>query len=84
MTLQDLADLVRDMRAAQRRYFRNREPADLQASRKLESRVDVVLDYLARREPDLFTATPLEKELHHEQAPQSDSGTAQGPGGPLR
>ncbi len=44
--------LVRDMRAAQKRYFKGRKQSDLEASRVLESAVDRALEDL--NHPVLF------------------------------
>lgn len=47
MTISELAELVRDLRSVQRRYFRERTSEALHASKELEARVDRVLKQLA-------------------------------------
>lgn len=44
MTVTELADLVRRMRDAQRRYFRTRSGEDLDKSKALEREVDLALE----------------------------------------
>lgn len=43
MTDEQILDLVQQMRAAQRRWFKNHDRADLTLSKKLESDVDKAL-----------------------------------------
>lgn len=63
MTTGELAELVRDMRAAQKRYFRDRTSEALHASKELESRVDRVLRDLADPPaPGLFDGPLLTPE----------------------
>jgi hypothetical protein len=40
MNLEDFVRLVADMRAAQKRYFRDRDSSDLKESKRLEKLVD--------------------------------------------
>ncbi len=40
MTITDLAQLVKNMRHAQRDYFKSRDPYNLQTAKKLEAEVD--------------------------------------------
>lgn len=59
MTAGKFADLVMEMRDAQRKYFRTRSKASLEASKSLEQRVDKILEERKRREqeranPSLF------------------------------
>lgn len=59
MTLRDLADLVADMRRAQKEYFRTRSLSALGTSKCLEQRVDKAIEGVIRQ-PGLF---PDEDEL---------------------
>jgi hypothetical protein len=55
MTLQQLARLAREMREAQRIYFRSRTPEALERSKSLERRLDVaVKEILDPPPPGLF------------------------------
>ena len=47
------AQLVKSMRAAQKRYFRTRTIGDLELAKELEHEVDVAVEGIFR-EPDLF------------------------------
>jgi hypothetical protein len=47
MTLQEFADLVGQMRQAQRDYFRTRKPETLNAAKSLERKVDQACKDLA-------------------------------------
>lgn len=53
MNYEEFRRLVRDMRAAQREYFRHRRNDDLQQSKDLERQVDAELKP-QRQEPGLF------------------------------
>lgn len=58
MTTGEFADLVHDMRAAQKEYFKTRSKETLEKSKILESRVDRLLEERKNREaakqPTLF------------------------------
>lgn len=58
MTTGEFADLVHDMRAAQKEYFKTRSKEALEKSKILESRVDSLLEERKNREaakqPNLF------------------------------
>ncbi len=56
MSIPELLDLVRQMRSAQREYFRGRTPTALHAAKALEARVDAGLEMIAGGSPqaDLF------------------------------
>lgn len=55
MTAKDLADLVRRMRQAQKRYFTLRDTGSLEESKKLEREVDAACaEALDSRQPSLF------------------------------
>lgn len=53
MTSIELANLVADMRRAQRKYFRTRSSGDLEESKRLEKKVDSEVDMILRQ-PMLF------------------------------
>lgn len=44
MTIEQLAQLVREMRTEQKNYFRYRTPDHLQNSKKLEAQVDAAVN----------------------------------------
>ena len=54
MTAQELARVVRDMRAAQGRYFRYRRPDDLERSKALEKQVDRAVEQILNPQMGLF------------------------------
>lgn len=55
MTLQELAKQIKAMRDAQRKYFRDRSPQNLNASKDLERRLDQdVADVLDEKGPSLY------------------------------
>jgi hypothetical protein len=59
MDLKALADLVRRMREAQRRYFAGRSTGDLEASKALERQVDAACrEVLDPPQPGLFDRPP--------------------------
>jgi hypothetical protein len=49
--LTSLLDLVRSMRAAQKKYFKTRTQSDLQRSMALERQVDTQLEKIPKPEP---------------------------------
>jgi len=53
MTLRELADLVAEMRHAQRDYFRTKSGAALDRARTLERRVDRAITEVLKQ-PELF------------------------------
>lgn len=53
MTVEQLAELVQEMRNAQREYFRTRSGSALDRSKKLEKQVDEALGAVLRQ-PGLF------------------------------
>ena len=55
---QELVDLVRRMRGAQRAYFAGRSPEALAAARQLEVELDRMLKRLDQAEPTLFDRSP--------------------------
>lgn len=59
------ADLVRAMRAAQKRYFKTRTQSDLQRSINLERQVDTQLEKIP---PKPKAAEQLPLESSHEEA----------------
>lgn len=50
----ELAELVRQMREAQRLYFRERSPQALSVAKELERRVDRAVDEVLNEQPKLF------------------------------
>ena len=54
MTLDELARLVRQMRDAQRAYFRERSPQALSVSKELERRIDRAVANILDTQPRLF------------------------------
>lgn len=54
MSIDDLAQLVRDMRQAQCTYFRDRSPQALSRSKELERRVDRAVSEVLDKQPKLF------------------------------
>lgn len=52
--LRTFAELVGDLRHAQKEYFRTRAAAALEESKRLEKRVDAALSAIAERQPKLF------------------------------
>lgn len=54
MNITELATLVRQMRDAQRTYFRERSPQALNASKELERRVDRAVADVLDKQPKLF------------------------------
>ncbi len=55
MKLDELALLVRQMRDAQRTYFRERSPQALSTSKELERRIDRVVADVLDKQPKLFS-----------------------------
>lgn len=58
MKLEQLADLVRQMRAAQRLYFATHKPDALSRAKELERRTDQALKALADKQRRLFPSPP--------------------------
>ena len=54
MKLDELAQLVLQMRNAQRTYFRERSPQALSVSKELERRIDRVVADVLDKQPKLF------------------------------
>lgn len=54
MNITELAELVRQMRDAQRTYFRERSPQALSVSKELERCVDRAVDDVLDKQPKLF------------------------------
>jgi hypothetical protein len=54
--LQDFVNLVEKMRNAQKRYFRNRQNADLEESKRLERMID---NYISEAKKPVETQTSL-------------------------
>ena len=54
MTATDLAELVRQMRTAQKTYFRERSPQCLSVSKELERRVDKAVSDVLEKQGRLF------------------------------
>ncbi len=54
--------LVAEMRQAQKRYFRERTPANLEKARQLEVRVDWQINHIRSGERDLFDAAEEAKQ----------------------
>lgn len=55
MTLQELAKLAKSMRDAQKKYFRDRSPQNLNVSKDWERRLDTaVAEVLDEKGPSLF------------------------------
>lgn len=52
MTVGEFANLVGEMRDAQKKYFRTRSKEALEASKRLEERVDVILLERRKREEE--------------------------------
>lgn len=66
----EFAEMVRTMRAAQKRYFRTRSQADLAESKRWEKKVD---DALAAPPPEFVTGDLFaELEPDHEYRPEPD------------
>lgn len=56
MTSDEIINLAKEMRAAQKAYFKTRGYAELDQSKKLEKRLDKAIDeYLNPPQPDLFS-----------------------------
>jgi spermidine synthase len=54
MTLIELAELVQQMRNAQKEYFRTRSGSALDNAKRLEKRVDEALGTVLSQQPGLF------------------------------
>lgn len=54
MTLIELAQLVSDMRAMQKNYFKNRSQDDLVESKRLEQKVDAACGEILSGQKELF------------------------------
>ena len=56
MTPQQFAELVEEMRHAQKEYFRTRTKSNLDTCKRIEKRVDLALQRLRDGQKDLFEA----------------------------
>ena len=54
MTVEELAELVKRMRAFQDAYFKHRNQADLRKAKELERQVDAACNRLLDKRPRLF------------------------------
>lgn len=54
ITLEELAELIKQMRHNQRRYFRTRKPEVLETCKKLEKEVDDIIAVLTDTQLKLF------------------------------
>jgi hypothetical protein len=59
MDIKEFAQFVKNMRDAQKAYFRDRKPSDLQNSKMYEKAVDQSIDTILKEGPDNQTSLEL-------------------------
>jgi mitochondrial fission protein ELM1 len=53
--LSEFAQLVKDMRTAQKSYFKTRNNIDLETSKRLEKQVDAALEAMTSKQTQMFS-----------------------------